>query len=163
MAESRETGGLAPMSFEEYLKKNGTLTYTFRGVSMMPMLRQKRIDLVTIKRKEGRLRKYDVALYRSASDPRRYVLHRVIGVKPDGYIIRGDNCISEENIPEEQVIGVLQSFHRGKGGLFGDRDCTVDGKFVKAYARVWVFFNPALKGYRKLRAFGGRCYRKLTG
>ena len=50
-------------TFEQELERKGNITYTCRGISMLPLLRQKR-DLFTITKKQGRCRKYDVALYK---------------------------------------------------------------------------------------------------
>ena len=69
--------------FEEVLEKEGRLVYRIKGVSMLPMLRQNS-DIVVIARPQGRLKKYDVALYRRGPS---YVLHRVIGLADDGYVI----------------------------------------------------------------------------
>lgn len=56
------------ISFEEFLKREGELTYTNVGVSMMPLLRQGK-DLFTVKRKgPERCRKGDVVLYRRRDD-----------------------------------------------------------------------------------------------
>ncbi len=63
-------------TFEEILEKDGKLVYKTKGVSMNPMLYQNR-DLVVIEVPKGRLKKYDVALYKRGKS---YVLHRVIGV-----------------------------------------------------------------------------------
>ena len=93
-------------TFEEILEKDGKLVYKTKGVSMNPMLYQNR-DLVVIEVPKGRLKKYDVALYKRGKS---YVLHRVIEVNDDGtYSIRGDNTYSIETVPEEAVIGVLTS------------------------------------------------------
>ena len=59
-------------TFEEILSREGRLIYKTRGVSMQPMLYQNR-DLVIIETFEGRLKPYDVALYKRG---RQYVLHR---------------------------------------------------------------------------------------
>ena len=75
------------MTFEEILEKDGRLVYRFRGVSMKPMLYQNR-DLVVIEKVKDRLKKGDVVLYRRGKD---YVLHRIVRVSEDGYVIRGDN------------------------------------------------------------------------
>ena len=53
----------APSRFEELLQRDGVLIYKTRGVSMRPMLKQDR-DLVIIRPVEGRLKKYDIPLYR---------------------------------------------------------------------------------------------------
>ena len=60
---------------------------------------------------ENRCRKYDAILYRR--DNGRYVLHRIVAVRPDGYVLRGDNCLRKEyGIREEQVLGVLTAVIR---------------------------------------------------
>lgn len=50
-----------------------------------------------------------MALYKRGD---KYVLHRVISVIDGGYIIRGDNCYSDEKIPESAVFGVLKEYFR---------------------------------------------------
>lgn len=93
---------------EESLRDTGLCVTGIRGVSMMPMLSQK-TDQVIIGAAPGRLSEGDVALYRRGKD---LVLHRVIGVLPDGYLIRGDNCIGTEAVLEAAVLGKLCGIRR---------------------------------------------------
>lgn len=98
------------VSFEEELERSGKLIYTTVGVSMNPLIKQDR-DLSIIEKPKGRLKKFDVALYKRANG--QYVLHRVVKVLEDGYVILGDNCCSKEyNIKESQILGVLTSLVR---------------------------------------------------
>lgn len=98
------------VSFEEELERSGKLVYTTVGVSMRPLIKQDR-DLSIIEKPKGRLKKFDVALYKRANG--QYVLHRVVKVLDDGYVILGDNCCSKEyNIKESQILGVLTSLVR---------------------------------------------------
>ena len=120
------------MTFEELLNRDGRLVYRTRGTSMEPMLRQNR-DLVTIGVPASRLNKYDVALYKRG---KVYVLHRVIGVKSDHYLIRGDNTYAIEHVPDSAVIGVLTSFTR-KG-----RDYAVNEPGYQRYVRIWQAIYP---------------------
>ena len=99
---------------------------------MEPMLRQDR-DLVVIRTPGARLRKYDVALYKTG---RAYVLHRVMAVRADHYLIRGDNTFVLETVPDRAVLGVLTSFVR-KGKTHG-----VDERGYRAYVRVWHALYP---------------------
>ena len=63
-------------SFEEELERNGTLVFTNKGRSMMPLLRQGK-DLFTVRKKGAeRCNVGDVVLYRRPPD--KYVLHRII-------------------------------------------------------------------------------------
>ena len=123
------------LTLEECLAENGFLTYRIRGVSMQPMLRQGRDLFTVIPKGPERCKKYDVVLYRRPSDP--YVLHRIIEVRPDSYVILGDNCIAKEyGIRDEDILGVLTSFrHNG-------HTVSVSDWRYRLYSRVWVFFQP---------------------
>lgn len=94
---------------ETFLELNGELTHTVNGTSMLPILKEGR-DTVTVRKKEDRLKKYDIALYRTKNIP--YVLHRVVRVENDGYIMLGDNCTEKEKIPEGDVIGTVTEILR---------------------------------------------------
>ena len=139
------------MKFEEILARDGKLVYKVKGVSMEPMLRQNR-DLVVVVPPEGRLKKYDVALYRRG---KAYVLHRVIQVKDHGYFIRGDNTYVLEDVPDEAVLGVLTDFTR-KGKTY-----SVSNKAYRRYVRFWHFVYPVRNLAAKVRRLLGRTARKL--
>ena len=134
------------MTFEELLQEDGRLVYRTRGVSMEPMLRQNR-DLVVIEVPASRLKKYDVALYRRGTN---YVLHRVIRVKSDHYLIRGDNTYALETVPDSAVLGVLTAFQR-KGKKY-----SVNDRGDRRYVRFWNAIYP-------LRAFRARCRGLAVG
>ena len=119
-------------TFEELLERDGYLVYKTRGVSMEPMLRQNR-DLVIIQAPVSRLNQYDVALYKRGD---AYVLHRVIGVEKDHYLIRGDNTYTIERVPDSAVIGVLTSFRR-KG-----KEITTKSRGYILYTRLWHALYP---------------------
>lgn len=119
-------------TFEEILSRDGRLVYRTKGKSMEPMLRQYR-DLVIISPPSARLKKYDVALYKRESS---YVLHRVIDVAADHYLIRGDNTYYLENVPDSAVIGVLTGFQR-KGKYYD----TTDTAYMR-YVRFWHTIYP---------------------
>lgn len=93
------------LTLEESLAKNGFLTYRIRGVSMQPMLRQGRDLFTVVPKGSERCKKYDVVLYRRPSDP--YVLHRIIEVRPDSYVILGDNCIAKEYGMLVRLLGAV--------------------------------------------------------
>lgn len=78
---------------------------------MLPLIRQDK-DLVLISKKpEGRLRKYDVPLYKR--DSGQYVLHRVLKVRKNDYVLCGDNRRHRETgISDRHIIGVLTAVVR---------------------------------------------------
>ena len=126
---------------EEVLKSTGVAISGFSGTSMMPMLRQGK-DKVVISALDRPLKLHDVPLYKSGDN--KYVLHRIIKVKPDGYVIRGDNLYNNEcNVTDENIIGVLTGFYRGEKYI----DLNGKGyKFYVFYVRVsyplrWLLFN----------------------
>ena len=80
------------------------------GVSMLPIIRPGE-DSVFIKKPQGRLKKYDIAFYKR--DSGQFVLHRVIGVTNDSYIMCGDNQWAKEyNIYDKNIIGVVEKIER---------------------------------------------------
>jgi len=129
-------GELTPHEFEEKLLSDGSVIYPFHGGSMKPVLSEKRCDLVMIRKKEGRLGKYDLALYR---DDGKYVLHRVVYAEPGGYLIRGDHRSVTRYVEEERVIGVLESFHRR--GDPPERFIPADGPLLKLFGMIRVFIH----------------------
>lgn len=129
--------GSEKLKIEELLIDKGAYIGPTVGVSMLPMLKNRR-DTVVIRPKTERLKRLDVALYKRGD---AYVLHRVLEQTETGYIIRGDNCYSDEIVPEETVIGVLTEFFRKGKHIY----CT-DEKYI-AYA------NKRLKTYKTRRFF----------
>lgn len=97
--------------YEDYLNKHGSFTYSNKVTSMLPLLREGK-DLFTIVKKGNvRCKVGDIVLYRRPSGD--YVLHRIIKVRKEDYVILGDNCIKKEyGIRDEDVIGVMTCFVR---------------------------------------------------
>lgn len=122
---------------EDVLNEKGVYVGPTVGVSMFPMLKNRR-DTIIVRPKTERLKPLDVALYRRGDE---YVLHRVLIVTDNGYIIRGDNCYSDEIVPEDAVIGVLTEFFRKNKHVL----CT-DEKYLK-------YVRKRLKDYKIRRFF----------
>ena len=124
-------------TIEEVLAEKGVYIGPTVGISMLPMLKNRR-DTIVVQAKTERLKPLDVALYKRGD---AYILHRVLEVVKKGYIIRGDNCYSDENVPEESVIGVLTEFFRKDKHYY----CT-DEKYLK-------YVKRRLKNYKFRRFF----------
>lgn len=96
---------MSKASFEEILNRDGRLIYSSVGDSMLPMIKQGR-DLLVIEKPAGRLKRYDIPLYKR--DNGRYVLHRILKVRDKDYVICGDNRYRPEyGITDRHIIGVL--------------------------------------------------------
>ncbi len=117
------------ITFEELLEKDGYLVYTNVGCSMMPLLRQRR-DIIEIRKKgPERCKKYDVALYKRGD---KYILHRVLKVLPEGYLIAGDNCVFvERDITDANILGVMTRVRRN------GKDIAVDNPWYRLYVHLW--------------------------
>lgn len=135
------------MKIEEVLAEKGFYVSTTSGLSMFPMLRDRR-DTIVLSPVKGQLKKYDVPLYHSGD---KHVLHRIISVKPDYYIIRGDNCIQKEIVTKDQIIGVLTEFYRG------EKKISMQGIGYKCYVRFWHYSYPIRRVAKYVR---GKLCRK---
>lgn len=139
-------------TFEAELLEHGKIIYTNVGVSMMPLLRQNR-DVMIIERPTGRLKKYDVPLFKR--DNGRYVLHRILKVRENDYVICGDNCTNKEyGITDEHIIGVLTGVIRD-GKILNMNDFS-----YKLYYHLWcdffyvrVFLIRLRNLFRKVKRF----------
>ena len=116
------------MTYEQLLDRDGQFTFTNRGISMLPLLREGK-DLFVIRKKgPERCTAGEVALYRRP--PNQYVLHRVIQVREDDYVILGDNCVNKEyGITDSDIIGIMSGFVRS-----GERHTTEETGY-----RIYTF------------------------
>ena len=125
---------MSKSTFEEELKEKGVLVYTNVGTSMCPLIRQgKDVMIISSLDHLGRdLRKMDVPLYKRESG--QYVLHRIIKVNKDGYVIRGDNTYSNEyGVTNHQIIGVLT------GVIRNGKEISVNSFGYKVYSYFWFY------------------------
>ena len=96
---------------DEALKTEPEIAILTRGTSMKPMLREHK-DIVIVERVTRKLKKYDVPLYRKQGFD-RFVLHRIVKITNNGYVIRGDNLLHNEyDVTDKDIIGVLKAFYR---------------------------------------------------
>lgn len=135
-------------SIEDVLAEKGWFVSTITGVSMFPMLRNRK-DQILVKPVEGRLKPYDVALYHVG---KKNVVHRVLEDCGDHYVIRGDNCLGKEIVPCGNVIGMVTGFWRR--GRFIE---VTDKRYLR-YARFWVAINPLVRLAHYPRILASRIY-----
>lgn len=118
---------------ESELLAHGTCLTRTRGKSMKPLLKENR-DAVMLMRSDREIKKYDVVLYKDSLG--RYILHRVIAIKGDVFVIRGDNTYKKELVPKSEILAVMVSYNR-KG-----KSRSIDSFGYKLYSRVWNFLYP---------------------
>lgn len=140
----------------EVIREKGYCLLDPKGTSMYPLLRDD-CGKVFIVAPEKPLKKYDIALYVRADGS--YILHRVMDVTPDGYVMCGDNQWRlEYGVTHDMVIGRLDSWYKGK-----KRRSVTD----KGYLRYTRFWCKSLKRRKrilpvmwKLRKLKGHLLRK---
>lgn len=140
-------------TFEEILQRDGRLVYTSVGDSMRPFIRSGK-DLLVIERVDGRLKRYDAPLYRR--DSGQYVLHRILKVRENDYVICGDNRWQRETgITDRHILGVLTAIVRD-GKTLSVRDPA-----YQRQVRLWCRFFWLRAMILWTKALPGRVRRKL--
>lgn len=129
------------------LEKNGRYLSVPAGNSMSPMLESKE-NVVEIVRAKHPLKKYDITLH--VREDGANVLHRVMKVRKDSYVICGDNCITPETVPFRQVAGVAVRFYR-KG-----KWVSVNDPCYRLYVHVWCGLFP-------FRKYLLKCHKRIQG
>lgn len=113
---------------EEMLNQNGEVTFIPEGISMLPVIVGGK-DSVTVKKPAGRLKKFDACLYLRKNGG--FVLHRVVKVLPDGYVMSGDNqYVLEKGITDDQIIGVVVSVDKN------GKEISCQNRAYKLYVRL---------------------------
>ena len=132
-------------TFEEELRRTGQIIYTNVGDSMMPFIKEGR-DVLIISRVNGRLKRYDVPLYKR--DSGQYVLHRILKVRENDYVLCGDNRADKEyGITDRNIIGVLS------GVIRGGKELSLDGFKYKLYVHLWCGLFPVRAFVIRIRSF----------
>lgn len=118
-------------TFEDLLKEKGYLVYKAQGNSMMPFIHPHR-DIIEIRPIQGKVKKYEVALYKRGST---YVLHRCLSSSP--YIFAGDhNTFIEKDITDDMILGIVTRVIRN------GKTITPDNFWYKIYVYLWCDCYP---------------------
>ena len=121
-------------SFEKMLVEKGFIAYTNVGSSMLPLLRESK-DIIEIHAKgPGRCKKYDVVLYKRGS---MYILHRILNVLPNGYLIAGDNnAFIERDVTDDMILGVMTRVIRN------GKSIKTNNFWYRCYVHLWCDCYP---------------------
>ena len=153
-------------SIEEILAREGRLIYSNVGDSMLPLIRQGQ-DLLVIERPKEwdevdragaktvqKLKRFDIPLYRRDNSS-VYVLHRVLAIRRNDYVLCGDNRWHREyGITDKNIVGRLTAVVRN------GKELPLSGWRYGLYVLLWcrLFFLRAL--LLKCSAFVRRKKRK---
>ncbi len=140
-------------NIEEQLQTQGVYISTTVGISMRPMLRNRRDRIVLLPIGTERLKKWDLPMYRR--DDGKYVLHRIIAVRDGYYVIRGDNTYRKEYVRDSQILGYVSEFYRGNRHIF------THSKSYRIYAAIWQTVYPLRLPLHCAISFARRIKHKL--
>lgn len=116
---------------EKPLSEGKTVKFTVVGNSMYPLLRNGE-DCVCLSKLPSP-KKYDVILYKRKDGS--FVLHRIVGVLKDGFVLLGDNqLVKEYPVAFCDVVAVMTGFWR-KGAYV-----SVNKAWYRAYSALWGRF-----------------------
>ena len=104
-----------------------SVRFKIKGYSMYPLLRNNK-DEVTLSPFDRDPEVMDIILFRYRG---KHVLHRVIAIDGDRYIIKGDGiCLSYEHCTRSDIIGVVTAIHK-------NRTLETTSKRLKLYIFFW--------------------------
>lgn len=154
--KAKQLDDLMPL-IRERLADGQSVTFSPRGTSMLPMLRQGR-DGVVLSPLPDKLKKYDLPLYQRQNG--QYVLHRIIKAG-ETYTCIGDNQFEYEyGLRHDQMIAVVTAFTRD------GRRIEVTAPGYRVYCRFWVAVRPVRhlwkRGIGLLKRMVRRCLKCQT-
>ena len=89
--------------------------------------------MIIDKKPEGRMKKYDAILYKRPCG--KYIMHRILKVRQDDYVLCGDNrWLREFGVKDEWILGVLTAVVRK-----GKRVSVTNWKY-RLYVHIWCDF-----------------------
>lgn len=138
---------------KEQLESGRTVTLPITGTSMLPLLVAGRDSVILSSVKKPNIN--DIIFYRRNNG--QFVLHRIIGVDENGYILCGDNqWVKEYGIHDHNIIGVVTEINRD-GKTFNINN----DKYIKYYKR-WLKLFPIRKPLIKILTILRAIKRKMS-
>lgn len=119
----------------EILDKTGIYSGLTSGTSMEPLIHHQK-DTIIVTKANGRLKKYDIPVYKGKNG--KMIMHRIIRVCDNHYIIQGDNTNYKEYVTDDMIIGRLSGFYKN-GKKYIDLE---KNKAYKLYSKIWVAILP---------------------
>ena len=128
----------------EIFEKQGFYVGTTKGESMLPMIRSG-IDSIVLEPINRKIKRYDCLMFRR--DNGKYVMHRVLRVKKDGYKMCGDNQWRAEIIRFDMAVGVLKGYYKGERYIPIEKFSYKVYYHFRTFFRFWRFIKA---GFRKV-------------
>ncbi len=133
-------------NIESDILDNGYTVFTPKGNSMRPFIKGGKHS-VLVSKKEGKLKQYDVALYKNKDG--KYILHRIIEVLEDGYTFTGDFLTEKEFVMEDDVIAYAVGYFKDK-----NRKKFIDAGSPRRLKKVAKYYKNEKKRKRIIKRKG---------
>ena len=112
----------------EFVSEGKEVVIWAKGSSMKPLLRDGKDKIILSAFSEINIG--DVVLYKRETG--MYVIHRIVGMTPDGYELLGDyQTFTEKGIKKEQIIA------KAVGYIRNGKELPIDSKAVLIYEKIW--------------------------
>ena len=133
------------VAYEELLDREGRVMTHVVGSSMLPLLHDRESIVLVEAVRLALPKRGDVVLYK-VNDT--YILHRIRQIRPDEYLIRGDNTWTLEHVPRKSILATMTGFYR-----------TPDGKLITRNHPGYKLYQVFLPVIRVIRRIGGKIRR----
>lgn len=118
---------------KEQIEESKEVNLTVSGNSMRPFFHDQK-TIVTLKKITRPLKKKDVVFYQNQNG--QFILHRIISIKKDLLIIRGDALLKKEYLTRLHMIAVVKSF-KNSGSVINSSSF-----WYKRKVSLWIFIKP---------------------
>lgn len=140
-----------PETYEDILRKQGTLIFTPHGNSMQPLLKNGK-NPVVLQPVTKPLKKGDVPFYKRENG--QYVLHRIVRVRNNSYDCCGDNQSAiETGVTDGMIIAVMAGFYQG------ERYVSADDPKLRRYAKRRMATRPFRRAIALLKLACKRVFK----
>ena len=139
--------------YRQVLEEKGVLSFAPNGNSMWPFIKNHKQSVV-IEKITRPINRLDVLLY--VRPDGTYVLHRVVEVLEDGYLMRGDSQFVSEKISKEWVLGIMTFFYKGQNQI------SVQAPKYQKQVEKWYRDGVITRLKKKTFNFTGRVKNKLS-
>ena len=118
---------------ESEIAEGRSVRFKVKGSSMFPFLRNE-MDEVCLSPLTETPKKMDIVLFRFNG---KHILHRIIDVKDDTYIIQGDGIyMSSEYCKKQDIVGIVTSLHKA-----GWKPVSTSSGWYKFFSALWFKFR----------------------
>ena len=130
---------MGTVAYEELLKQDGQVMTHVVGSSMLPLLYDRKSIVIVEAADRIPPKKGDVVLYKTENI---YILHRILQIQKEEYLIRGDNTWIIEHVQKHALLATMTGFYRKPEGKLITRNNPI--------YRIYICLIPGIRFGRKV-------------